>query len=263
MRVIVTRPLLDAQKWVDELAAAGLDALALPLIDIRPAEDRQPLQQAWARLAHYAGVMFVSGHAVEGFFAARPGNARGFAAHGGAPRAWAPGPGTRAALLRAGIDAACIDAPPTDAGQFDSEALWRVMGDQVHAGSRVLIARGGDAQAGAPAQGVGRDWFARRVQQAGGSVDFVVAYQRCVPHWSEDQRQCARVAASDGSIWLFTSSEALRNLRACLPQQAWQRARAIATHARIAAAARELGFGVVCESRPASADIKASIESMR
>ncbi|MGE3348297.1 MAG: uroporphyrinogen-III synthase, partial [Ramlibacter sp.] len=39
------------------------------------------------------------------------------------------------------------------------------------------------------------------------------------------------------------------------------RARAVATHPRIAQAAREAGFGVVCESRPALADVVASIES--
>lgn len=262
MRVVVTRPLRDAQNWVRDLSAVGYEALALPLIDIQPVADRQALRQAWARLAGYAGVMFVSGHAVDGFFAARPMDAPGFVP-ASAPRAWATGPGTRAALLRAGIAPDCIDAPPAAAGQFDSEALWGVVEAQVRAGSRVLIVRGGDSQADAPTQGVGRDWFARHVQAAGGSVDFVVAYQRCAPAWSASQVQQARQAASDGSVWLFSSSEAVRHLQACLPQQDWQAARAVATHARIAAAARRAGFGVVCESRPALADIQASIESMR
>lgn len=263
MRVIVTRPLRDAEKWVRDLSAMGYEALTLPLIDIRPVADLQPLQQAWTCLADYAGAMFVSGHAVDGFFAARPVDAPGFEGPAGGPRAWATGRGTHAALLRAGVAPQCIDAPPAEAGQFDSEALWQVMGAQVCAGSRVLIVRGGDSQADAPTQGVGRDWFAQRVQEAGGSVDFVVAYQRCAPVWSESQMQQARQAASDSSVWLFSSSEAVRHLRACLPQQDWRAARAVATHARIAAAARQLGFGVVCESRPALADIKASIESMR
>jgi uroporphyrinogen-III synthase len=256
MRVIVTRPLRDAHNWVRDLSAAGFDALALPLIEIQAMGDTQALQQVWGQLPSYAGVMFVSGHAVDGFFAARPDGAVLFS------RAWATGPGTRAALLRAGVEPQNIDAPPAEAGQFDSEALWRVMGEQVRPGSRVLIVRGADGQA-APAQGAGRDWFAQRVQEAGGRVDFAVAYQRCLPHWSEAQLQQARQAAGDGSIWIFSSSEAVLNLRACLPQQDWHAARAIATHARIAAAARQIGFGVVCESRPMLAEIKASIESMR
>lgn len=256
MRVIVTRPLRDAQNWVRDLSAAGLDALALPLIEIQAVADIQTLRKAWTQLSSYIGVMFVSGHAVDGFFAARPAGVTM------ATRAWATGPGTRAALLRAGVDPQNTDAPPAEAGQFDSEALWRVMGGQVRPGSRVLIVRGADGQM-AQQQGVGRDWFAQRVQEAGGQVDLIVAYQRCAPHWSEPQLRQACQAASDGSIWIFSSSEAVLNLRDSLPQQDWRSARAVATHTRIAAAARQIGFGVVCESRPVLADIKASIESMR
>jgi uroporphyrinogen-III synthase len=62
-------------------------------------------------------------------------------------------------------------------------------------------------------------------------------------------------------VWLFSSSEAVANLRALLPDQSWQQARAVATHPRIAQAARDAGFAVVCESRPALADVVASIES--
>ena len=71
-RVIVTRPLREAQGWVRELAAAGLKVVALPLIEIRPVDDAAPLQQAWQRLADYVGVMFVSANAVDGFFTAKP-----------------------------------------------------------------------------------------------------------------------------------------------------------------------------------------------
>ena len=70
-------------------------------------------------------------------------------------------------------------------------------------------------------------------------------------------------ASADGSVWLFSSSEAIANLAAWLPGQDWQRARAVATHLRIAANARKLGFGVVCESRPVLASVVASIESMK
>jgi uroporphyrinogen-III synthase len=69
-------------------------------------------------------------------------------------------------------------------------------------------------------------------------------------------------AAIDGSVWLFSSSEAIANLQALLPQQSWSQARAIATHARIGQAAKNAGFSVVCESRPVLASVVASIESM-
>ena len=66
-------------------------------------------------------------------------------------------------------------------------------------------------------------------------------------------------AATDGSVWLFSSSEAVGHL----PAADWSQARAVATHPRIAEAVRAAGWGVVVESRPALTDILASIESMQ
>lgn len=264
MRVIVTRPLREGQRWVRELADAGLSAVVLPLIDIRPADDPAPVHTAWQRLGDYAGVMFVSANAVDGFFASRPADASSFGANDAIKtRAWATGPGTTAALRRAGVPAECVDAPAADAVQFDSEALWQRVGKTVQPGQRVLIVRGGDAQNGSAAQGIGRDWFAVRLAQAGAAVDFVVSYQRARPQLDAAQGQLAREAAADGSVWLFSSSEALANLLANVPEQDWHAACAVATHPRIATAARQAGFGTVLESRPALTDIRASIESIQ
>jgi uroporphyrinogen-III synthase len=264
MRVIVTRPLREAQGWVHELSAAGLNTVALPLIEIRPADDLAPAHKAWQQLADYVGVMFVSANAVDGFFASRPPDATSFGVAGAIKtRAWATGPGTKAALERAGVALECIDAPAADAAQFDSEALWQRVGKTVRAGQRVLIVRGSDGQNESTVQGVGRDWFAKRVIDAGAAVDFVVSYQRARPRLDAAQLKLAREAAADSSVWLFSSSEALANLLVNLPGQSWHAARAVATHGRIAAAARQAGFGTVLESRPALADIRASIESMK
>lgn len=90
----------------------------------------------------------------------------------------------------------------------------------------------------------------------------MVAYQRCAPTWSAQQLALARQAASDGAVWLFSSAQALANLQRLLPGQDWSGARAVATHPRIAAAVRNAGFGVVCESRPVLAEMVASIESI-
>ena len=277
MRVVVTRPESDAQSWVQGLQGAGFEPLLLPLIDIGPVQETVPLQQAWIKLADYAAVMFVSGNAVKHFFASKPPIALVFNEHlATKTRAWATGPGTVRILLRAGVQASLLDAPPLESGQFDSESLWAVVQGQVQPGMRVLIVRGADGlsrsssalaadaagSAGQSVQGIGRDWLAGQLINAGAQVDSVVAYQRCAPELSLQQQAQARAAAADGSVWLFSSSEAIANLAACLPGQNWQRARAVATHLRIAANARKLGFGVVCESRPLLASVVASIESM-
>ena len=48
-----------------------------------------------------------------------------------------------------------------------------------------------------------------------------------------------------------------------MPSQRWQLARALATHSRIALAARQAGFGLVLESRPVLPELLLSIESLR
>lgn len=244
MRVVVTRPAAEAAEWVDALRGAGFDAVALPLIGIGAAADIAPLQQAWARIDSYRAAMFVSANAVRGFFAAKlPGT-------GFSPRAWATGAGTRNALLAANVAAAQIDTPASDAPQFDSEALWQVVAPQCDGGGRVLLVRGGD----------GRDWLEQRLVERGTAVETVIAYSRRRPSWSKDEESMAASAA--GETWLFSSSEAIANLLALTPGREWSGARAVATHPRIAQAARDSGFGVVCESRPALDDVIAALESL-
>jgi uroporphyrinogen-III synthase len=256
MRVLVTRPAREAQRWVDQLQQRGLVATALPLIEIAAPPDEQAVRHAWARLQSFDAVMFVSGNAVACFFRLKPPAAVWPAA---GTRAWAPGPGTRDALADAGVPHEAIDSPPGDAQQFDSDALWAQVATQLDAGQRVLVVRGG----GATGQGAGRDWLATQLTGRGVAVESVVAYCRRVPEWTAEQLQLAKQAAHDGSIWLFSSSEAIANLQSLLADSRWNEARAIATHPRIAQAASAAGFGVVCLSRPTVADVVASIESIR
>src|SRR5690606_28115902 len=116
----------------------------------------------------------------------------------------------------------CIDRPAHDAAQFDSEALWAQVQNDVGAGERVLVVRGADA--GAPPQGTGREWLAQQLRARGAEVDFVVAYTRTAPVFSPEQQALAEQAAHSGAWWLLSSSEALAHLRAALPHQAWGQA---------------------------------------
>jgi uroporphyrinogen-III synthase len=265
VRVIVTRPERDAAGWVQALQARGLQAEALPLIGIAALPESPALQQAWREISAYSALMFVSGNAVAGFFSSNPAAALALLAQAATdsiaspgPRFLAPGPGTVAALRQAGVPDALIDAPAADAGQFDSEALWAVIGQRSWQGRRVLIVRGqgaGQVLAG----GAGRDWLAQQFAAAGAQVDKVAVYQRRAPVFTAAQRQRIAAAAHDGSVWLLSSAEALAHL----PAGDWSQARAVATHPRIAEAARAAGWGVVVQARPEIADIVGSIESMQ
>jgi uroporphyrinogen-III synthase len=104
-------------------------------------------------------------------------------------------------------------------------------------GRRVWIVRGDG----------GRDWLAATLREAGADVAFLQAYQRRAPGWTPEQQALAAAALADpaGSCWLLSSSEAIDHLSTLLPQARWERAWALASHERIAARARQAGFGRV------------------
>ena len=284
-RVIVTRPALDAGDWVGQLQLSGFAAEALPLIEIAAASGAanvQAIAQAWQTIGSYAACMFVSGNAVRFFFGQKEAPAQylptlaainNVASKDGVQRLpnlrfMAPGPGTAAALLAAGVPGAQIDTPPPDAEQFDSEALWKLVGQRDWHGRRVLVVRGVTGQEGearqTPAVSSGRDWLSRQWLAAGCEVDFLGVYERRAPAWCPAQVQRARLASADGSVWLFSSSEAVLHLAAMpgLQDVDWRRAVAIATHPRITSTVRSMGWGVVAESRPALPDILDTLGSM-
>jgi uroporphyrinogen-III synthase len=245
-RLIVTRPAAQAQAWVHDLQAQGVDAVALPLIGIEPALDTAPLLSAWRGLEQYRLVMFVSANAVLHFFAQGPGviGAHTWPLH---TLAGATGPGTVAALHAAGVPLANVVAPPELPAQFDSEALWQTLLAHPQGGAdwhdrRALVVRGE----------LGRNWLAEVLQQAGAQVDYLAAYRRRLPAWSAAEHVLLAQAQALPAqhLWLFSSSEAVGHLGRLSPQAAWAHSAALATHARIALAARALGFGAVHEVAP-------------
>jgi uroporphyrinogen-III synthase len=248
MRVIVTRPRAQAETLVARLHAAGLDAVALPLIDIVPAAQAQPVRDAWSRLAQTALVMFVSANAVQHFFALRPGGA----AWPAGTLAGSTGPGTTAALRAAGVPPAAIVEPAGD--EHDSESLWQRLRGRDWVGRAACVVRG---------EG-GRDWLAERLREAGASVDFVAAYARREPPLDAGGRAllAAALARPAEHLWLFSSSEAVGHLARLAPGADWSRSRALASHPRIEAAARRLGFGRVDAAPVAPAALVAKLASI-
>jgi uroporphyrinogen-III synthase len=247
MRVIVTRPAAQAAAWVDKLQARGLDAVAMPLIGIEPATDRQAVVDAWQGMPSRDLVVFVSPNAVEEFFACRPEGAT----WPGRTLAGSVGPGSTQALRSQGVPAASIAEPRDDALQFDSEALWAQLAHQPWSGRSVLIVRGDG----------GREWLADTLKAHGAQVDFVAAYRRtaAVPDAAQLRQS---VENPSGHLWFFSSSEAVGNLRDAQPSLDWSRSIAIATHPRIAQTARDCGFGVVHECPPTLDGVVACIQSI-
>lgn len=240
MRLIVTRPLAQARAAVLELRALGVDAHALPLIGIESLElaegsdpgapdSAAPLRDAWATLARRRLVMFVSANAVAHFFAAACRHPWPTGTLAGST-----GPGTTAALLSAGVPAACVREPGPEAPRLDSEALWQRLRDLDWQGANVLIVRG---------EG-GRNWLADTLRAAGAEVDFVTAYRRRLPHLDDEQAALLVAAEAEpgGHAWHFSSSEAVHNLPKLAPARRWRASPALASHPRIGEAAQAIGF---------------------
>jgi uroporphyrinogen-III synthase len=260
-----------------QLRGHGFAAETLPLIEISAVS---PEIKGRARFEDYAALVFVSVNAVRGFFDEKSSFlesnsplAQAIRARAAmkniagdmlqeSPRLLAPGPGTVAALHEAGVPLTQIDAPAPNATQFDSEALWQNIGQRDWSGKRVLIVRGRNGPLDATASSApGRDWIAAQWRAAGAQVDFVTVYQRVAPTFTAPERQLADAARADGSVWLFSSSEAVANLAAAMPLD-FSEARALATHPRIAQSVRRAGWRVVAESRPAIDDVVQALRSI-
>jgi uroporphyrinogen-III synthase len=235
---LITRPQPQATQWVGKLAALGLHAVALPLLEIAPAPEPEVVRAAAAQWVAGDLVMFVSPNAAAQCMACL-----------GAAWTWpagvqaaATGPGTVAVLTAAGVPAASIVAPDADAAQLDSEHLWLKLKAQAWQGRRAWVVRGDG----------GRDWLAKTLQAAGAEVQFVPAYSRRRPEWSLAQQAvlAQAVAKPEAHVWLLSSSEALDHLLHMAADVAWARSVALASHPRIAQRARDLGFGRVDEIQP-------------
>jgi uroporphyrinogen-III synthase len=248
MRVLVTRPAAQAGEWVRLLREAGLQAEALPLIDIAPTADAPGFAQAWRSLGELALVVFVSPNAATCFFDGKPAGA----AWPDALVAASPGPGTTRVLRALGVST--VVEPAADSPQFDSEALWAQLAERNWRGRHVLVVRGAS----------GRDWLADRLRERGAVLHFVAAYGRAVPALSTDEQALLAdaLAAPAKHVWLFSSSEAVTNLQTLAPGAGWASAVAIGTHPRIAQTARSLGFGRVLEARPSAEAVVACIQSI-
>ena len=242
MPLIVTRPQPQAAQWVQDLLQAGIDAVACPLIEIKPPDDPQALAQARQALQFAQVVMCVSAQAVHYLLQGQNIPAQ--------TRFWAPGPGTAKALRAAGVRPSHIDSPPPTVTEFDSESLWPVVATQVKPSLQLLWARGQSANGS-----MGRDWLIRQCEAAGAQVHSFTVYQRRAPVWTATQSRQVGQWVQQGAWWLFSSSESLQYLQQRCPQQDWRGAHAMVTHTRIEETAQKMQFGEIIKVRPALADV--------
>jgi len=158
-RIVVTRP--ESKSLADELERLGAEVTLVPLIEIRPAEDRGALEDAIARAASYDWIVLTS---VNGVAALGPGLV---GLGSGATRVVAVGPVTADAIRERGVEPAFVATRA-------SEDIAGGLGDLE--GTRVLM----------PQADIAEPALAEELRGRGAAVDVVVAYRTVLvepPMW--------------------------------------------------------------------------------
>ena len=141
--------------------------------------------------------------------------------------------------------------PAADAASLDSEHLWQQLSPRRDwAGARVLLLRGDG----------GREWLAEQLTAAGANVEAVTTYHRAGPRLDAAEQALLDTIRAEptGFVWLFSSAEAVGHLQG----QRLRGQRAIATHPRIAEAARATGFDPVVLARPAPEAVTQALKGL-
>ena len=236
---MITRPAKQAAVLAQQIAALGGTPIICPAIVILPPADRAPLERALRELGSYDFAVFVSANAVEHALA----DAGRWPVH---VVAFAPGPGTAAALDNA--DVTSVRTPDSGA---DSEALLALPELSDVAGKRIVIFRGSG----------GRELLGTSLRSRGAKVDYVECYRRVKPKsgaaglaeaWNEGRVDAITI----------TSSEGLENLWDMLdePTRAkFARTATFVPHQRIAEKARALSLANVVVTAPTDAGLLASL----
>jgi uroporphyrinogen-III synthase len=235
-RVVVTRPAAQAATLAQAIREAGGEPVSFPTIEIRDADNPAGLDAALLKLADYAWAIFVSPNAVEKTFARNP-------TWPATIRAAAVGPGTRAALEACGVRDVLV---PAD--RFDSESLLAMPGFAAAQGARCVIFRGNG----------GRELIATELAKRGAVVDIVECYRRVLPESPNVDALLARWKQNGIDAVTLTSSEGARNFATLLGASAkpcFARTPAFVPHARIAEAARQIGFVDIVTTGPADAGL--------
>jgi uroporphyrinogen III methyltransferase/synthase len=282
--VILTRPIGKSKDLIQALSEYGLEVIECPLFRLSAIESRQPLQQFWANIEHYALVIFVSPNAIDYTWASQPAAQQMPLLASSLPVSkvhWplnvpigVMGPGSIAALAHHGMHCPPyqVIAPATvgainavsasgHTAHYDSEAfalaLEKALGWEALRTRPVLIVRGSQ----------GREWLSEYLRAQGVQVESLCAYQYhpLVPskeEWSALCRLLDQEAHNPLPCWVITSSGSMRHLDACARRQLtahhyarFRQQTIIATHARVAACAQALGFSKVVSASADNASI--------
>jgi len=254
--IIVTRPSGQARQLIEVLSQAIEESragkrslpeiLSLPLLTIVPKSDDHLADHIATTLSNADIAIFVSPNAIESVMRLLDRDWQGFS------KKIIPigvmGGSSHLALKNHGIGLEDHPTPiiiPKNNENWDSEGLWQELQSvqPVWRDKKVVIFKG---------EG-GRDWLADTLRNAGATVEAISTYTRVPLDIDNPAWHAIREMDFSKSLWLLTSSEAVRYLGEVMKDQFTQNlktASALCPHHNIADAAEMIGFGEVFTSEP-------------
>lgn len=229
-RVVITRARGQAAELAAQLEKAGAEVIELPTIEIQPAADYRPLDEALARIGSYDWLIFTSSNGVR-FFLGRLALA-GLNIDAVRAHICAIGPATRTEAENAGFRVALMPA------EYVAESLVAAFEGHGLAGKRVLL----------PRAAVARDVVPAELRNRGATVDVVEAYRTGIP--AEAAAQAQSIFAGRRPDWItFTSSSTVANFVQVAGAAALAGVRVATIGPVTTATARRHGIEVTVEAR--------------
>jgi uroporphyrinogen III methyltransferase / synthase len=200
-RIVVTRRREQAGVLTAALVELGAEVLEVPLLEVVPPADEEPLRRALAELESYGWLVVTSANAVEAFAGALGRAGRSLPPH---LRLASVGPATSAAVrLQLGAEPSL--EPASD---FRAEGLLRAFEPVDFTGDRVLL----------PVSDRARSVLAEGLGARGARVDVVVAYQTVTPPGAREA--LGRALGVGADLVALASPSAVEGLVAALGEAA-------------------------------------------
>ncbi|ANI99867.1 uroporphyrinogen III synthase [Polynucleobacter wuianus] len=263
--IVITRPSGQARQLIELLSQtiekSGItkrslpDIVSLPLLTIVPKDDEQLADHIASALKDADLAIFVSPNAVESVMRLLERDWQDFS------KKIIPigvmGGSSAMALKNHGIGLELSPTPvvvPKNNEQWDSEGLWQELQSlKWNLPTKKIVIFKGEG---------GRDWLADTLTKAGAIVEAISTYTRVPLDEKNPAWHAIREMDISKSLWLLTSSEAVRYLGQVANNQleGLQSASALCPHRNIANAAEAIGFGEVFITEPGDeALIKATL----
>lgn len=254
--IVVARPSGQARQLIEVLTraieASGLgkrslpEILSLPLLTIVPKSDEHLADHIATALSNADLAIFVSPNAIESVMRLLERDWQDFS------KKIIPigvmGGSSHLALKNHGIGLEENPTPiiiPKNNENWDSEGLWQeLQALQWNWQKKKVVIFKGEG---------GRDWLADTLTKAGAAVEAISTYSRVPLDLDNPAWHLVREMDLSKSLWLLTSSEAVRYLGEVMKDQFIQNlnaASALCPHHNIADAAELIGFGEVFTSEP-------------